>query len=143
MWLHMLNPLNWGGHKLDWRTACSETAPLALSVETWASAAQLDLAGLHIPNIDLRTTMGETRVSLPSGAGHTAASVRAVLGEVRVVIPQGVAARIHASSDLGEVSVDERRFPRSGTMYQSPDYDNAEHKVEIAAAAVLGEVRIY
>jgi len=143
MWLHMLNPLNWGGHKLVWRAAFNETVPLALSVETWASAAQLDLASLHIPNIDLRTTMGDTRVTLPASAGHTATSVQAVLGEVRVVIPRDVAARIEASSELGEVSVDERRFPRSGFAYQSPDFDTAEHKVEIAAGTVLGEIRIY
>lgn len=142
MWLRFLNPLNWGRRGLDWNLALNESLPLDLSLEVWAGEAHLDLSPLHLTGLELRTTMGESEVTLPAETGSMHARIHALLGEVRVYVPEGTAARIYTSSVLGEVSVNERRFPRSGAAYQSPGYDASESKIEIDAEAVLGELTI-
>ena len=75
-------------------------------------------------------------------AGLTRAKIRAGMASVDVRVPDGVAARIRAKGGMAEINVNRDRFPRSGDNYQSPDYDSAEHKVEIDAETGMGSLRI-
>jgi predicted membrane protein len=62
-------------------------------------------------------------------------------GNVVVRVPSGIAARIHATSGLGKVTVDPP-FSKTNNTYQSPDYDDAANKVEITANSGAGNVSI-
>ena len=57
-------------------------------------------------------------------------------------IPTGVAAKIHASSGLGKVTVEPRFSKTDGHTYQSPDYDSAADKIEITVNSGAGNVSI-
>jgi hypothetical protein len=57
-------------------------------------------------------------------------------------VPAGVAARIRSDSGLVDFRVDQERFPRTGDYYQSPDYDEAEHKVDLHVEMGVGSVKI-
>jgi hypothetical protein len=43
---------------------------------------------------------------------------------------------------LGNVSVDETRFPRAVEGWASPDYDSATNRAEISVEGGIGSVRI-
>jgi predicted membrane protein len=74
---------------------------------------------------------GSNTVNAGSGAGN-----------VVVRVPSGIAARIHATSGLGQVTVDPRFSKTDNNTYQSPDYDSAANKIEITASSGAGDVSV-
>jgi hypothetical protein len=59
-----------------------------------------------------------------------------------VRIPDGVAASIRASGGISSTRVDRNRFPRSAGRYQSPDYEQAENRVELKVSTGVGSIDI-
>jgi len=59
-----------------------------------------------------------------------------------VRIPSGMAAKIHATSGMGKVNVDGRLAQTGKDTYQSPNYDGAADRVEIAAHSGAGNVSV-
>ena len=57
-------------------------------------------------------------------------------------VPAGVAARIRTKITLGSTQVDEARFPRSASGYESPDYGTAGNRVDIDASGGVGSLRV-
>ncbi len=98
--------------------------PLRLRVETGAADAELDLAGLRLAELRLRTGASETRVSLPTAAGVTVVDAEGGATTIRFRVPDGVAARIRSSVVLGSSDIDTMRFPRTaaGDAWESPGF---------------------
>jgi hypothetical protein len=117
-----------------------EATPLRLEVETGACQMDLDLTSLLVRDLRIATGASSTLVRMPTAAGETRARVSAGAAEVKVRIPPGVAARIRVPTSLGEVKVDQSRFPGGSGSFESPDYAEARNKVdlsiEIGAASV-------
>jgi hypothetical protein len=57
-------------------------------------------------------------------------------------VPQGVAASIRARGGLASINIDSNRFPRSGDVNQSPDYETAANKVDMDIQTGVGSVDI-
>jgi hypothetical protein len=53
-----------------------------------------------------------------------------------------VTARISVESGLAGISIDTNRFPRSGSSYQSPDFDRAENSADIRIETGVGSVSV-
>jgi hypothetical protein len=136
-------PGTWGPAGLfDWTFGLSREVPLSLNFETGAGEARLDLTDLRVTDLRLQTGASATEIILPAGAGHTRAEIRAGAASVAMRVPDGVAARIRARGGLAGVSVNRNRFPRTGDVYQSADYDTAANKVEIDAEIGAGSIDI-
>lgn len=137
-------PGSWGMQRgFEWQVKLNETVPLALQVETGASDTRLDLSGLQVTDLWLKTGASATYVTLPAAAGYTRAKVEAGVASVSVRIPPGVAARLHVKGGLSSTAVDRNRFPRVGaSTYQSPDYETADHQVEMELDVGLGSVSV-
>jgi hypothetical protein len=71
-------------------------------------------------------------------------TVRAETGAASVVIevPTGVAARIRSRMALGSSHVDELRFPRVTTGFESPDYATASNRADIDLRGGVGSIRV-
>jgi len=132
---------SWGSSRI-WQIHLNEALPLTLNVQTGASQARLDLAALQLSKLKLQTGASETHVTLPAQAGHTQVRVETGMASVNLRVPEGVAARITAEAGLAEVKVDQRRFPRVGKGYASPDYDTAVHTVDIDIHVGMGSVTV-
>ena len=130
------------GHRLDWSLRLNSEIPLSLDVETGASETRMDLSGLRVTELWLRTGASASELTLPSEAGATRAEIRSGMASVTVRVPLGVAARIRAKSGLAAVTVDQSRFPRAGDGYQSPDYGTATNKVDIDIETGVGSVDV-
>ena len=61
---------------------------------------------------------------------------------VRLEVPPSVAARIQGRLALGSVKVDEARFPRGASGWASPDFEVAQHRVDITVEGGLGSVKV-
>ena len=145
---HMFSPFNmpwmWGpGDTLDWSISLNDDIPLALTFDTGAGEARLDLGDLCVTDLKISTGASSTDLTLPANAGHTRARIDAGAASVTVRVPSGVAARIQAGGGLASVNVDRNRFPRQGGVYQSPDYETASNKVDLKIETGVGSINVY
>jgi hypothetical protein len=125
-----------------WQLRLNPSLPLDLRFEGGAADVDLDLRTLRLRSLHVETGASSTRVVLPEAAGRTVATIKAGMAELRVEVPEGVAARINPGGGLSSVQVDERRFPRQGSSYVSPDYDTASNRVEIDVDAGMASVTV-
>jgi hypothetical protein len=130
------------GQSLDWSMRLNRDIPLTLSLETGASESRLDLSDLRVTDLELRFGAGSTSLTLPTNAGFTRVVIGSGVASLNVIVPQGVAARIHSSGGLSNISVSDR-FARNGNLYQSPDYENAVNKAEMDIEMGVGSVSIH
>ncbi len=132
----------WAPHARDWSMRLTHEIPLRLEIDTGASDARLDLRPLRIVELDLDTGASSTEIWLPEAAGQTHVKIDAGAASVTLRVPENVAARIETDMALGSVNVDRQRFPRTGKIYESPDYATAEHRVAIRAEGGVGSLTV-
>ncbi len=139
---------NWPGaigpdrYSLDWTLALTPDVPLALDLQTGASDNHIDLTGLRVTDLRIECGASSTHVRLPSGSGHTRVDLHYGAASLELQVPEGVAARIRVRGALMGVAIDQRRFPRSGDEYQSPDFASATDRVEIDAEGGVGSIKV-
>ena len=139
----MIFPWNWPeGRGWSWEFGLSPAVPLDLTFETGAAEADLDLRGLQVKDLLLKTGASATKIRMPANAGQTFARLEAGAASVNVHIPDNVSARIETESGLASIEVDQNRFPRQGEVYQSPDYEQAEHRLDLRVETGLGSIII-
>ncbi len=125
-----------------WRVGLSREVPVLLRVDTGASENLLDLSALRVVDLELHTGASETRIALPQAAGATTVRIEAGAASVRLRVPPGVAARIAGGMALGAAHVDERRFPRSGPGWASPDWASAANRVDVSFQGGVGSITV-
>jgi hypothetical protein len=136
-------PWNWtSGKGFQWEFGFTKDIPLNLVFETGAVDAHLDLAGLQVKDLLLKTGASSTNLTLPAAAGFTHVKIEAGVAAVNIRVPEGVAARVEAEVGLASVSVNQSRFPKLNGYYQSVDYESAENKVDIRIETGLGAIEI-
>jgi hypothetical protein len=136
-------PFSWSpGYTLDWNVRLNPAVSLNLDFETGAGESCLDLSDLQVKDLRLKTGASQTDLRLPVNAGYSRASISSGVAQVEITIPQGVAARLRTRGGLSDIQVDQGRFPRSGDLYQSPDYAEAENKVDLDVEMGVGAVRV-
>lgn len=136
-------PWNWTSRTgLSWDLSLSEAVDLDLTLETGASETELYLRDLQVKNLILKTGASATSVVLPEGAGLTTVRVEAGAASVKLEVPEHTAARIEAEAGLASIEINEERFPRAGSGYQSPHYQDADHKIDLKVQTGLGSIVI-
>lgn len=136
-------PFMWGSSTgMDWSLGLNREVALSLILDTGANDARIDLAELLVKEFVLSSGASSTRVTLPAAAGYTRVEVKSGVASVYLHVPEGVAARIRTQGGLASIQVDSRRFPQSGSYYQSPDYETAAHRVDISAETGVGSIEI-
>lgn len=132
----------WSGERLDWEVRLSPDVVLDLRIEGGASRSELDLRGLQVRRLDLRTGASQTTVTLPE-RGATSVSADAGAAQLVFSVPAGVAARIRSQMVVGSTEIDQGRFPRTGSgRYESADFATNPNRVEIEVRGGMGNVRI-
>jgi hypothetical protein len=134
--------LPWLDRRSEWTVGLTTEVPLDLRVDMGAARGRLDLSDTRVRSLELHTGASDTRVRLPRAAGVT--TVRAETGAASLVIevPLGVAASIRSRMTLGTSQVDESRFSRIGSGFESPDYANAPNRVDIDLQGGVGSIRV-
>lgn len=116
------------------------SVPIDLTVEAGLAETTLDLERLQVPRLTVETGASQTRIVLPA-RGRTTAQIEGGATSLDVRVPEGVAARIVVEGGANAVEIDERRFPRQGGEYRSPDFETAENwvtlRMEVGASRVV------
>jgi hypothetical protein len=137
-----IDPSVWGRHGLDWDLHLNSSLPTSLEINGGASDNLVDLSDTRVTDLKISTGASSTKVTLPTNAGFTKVKVDSGAASLDVKIPESVAARINIDSGLTGISVDTSRFPKSGGVYISPNYDSAENKVDIKIDTGVGSVSV-
>jgi hypothetical protein len=143
-WSQYMFPWNWssGSHGLNWDIGLNPTVPLALAFEIGASQAEIDLSGLRVTDLSIKTGASATQITLPANAGLTRARIEAGAASVDVRVPDSVAARIVARMGIGALSVDPRRFQRLGDAYETEGFSGAQNQVVLSIEGGVGTVSV-
>jgi cell wall-active antibiotic response 4TMS protein YvqF len=112
------------------------------SVKT--GAADLTVLGLANSRCDrLEFEGGIGKMTLDFGGAGTVSSevgVKMAVGELVLRLPRGTGVRV--SLDKFLASFQPAGLAQKGTSYESPDYDQAERKLNVAVRTAVGEVRV-
>jgi len=140
-------PSAWGlrfsrerANPIVWDLRLNQDVPMRLKVDTGAGAATIDLARLHVANLDVNTGVGTTTLTLPA-QGRMEARISGGVGATTISVPAGVAVRIEAETGLGQVRV-QGDYPRQDKLYVSPDYDTAANRVDLRVNGGIGSITI-
>ncbi len=128
------------GSAARWDIRLSAELPVTLDVTTGASQATLDLSGLKLSDLSLRTGVGQTQVTFPP-QGAVVARVSAGVGETTFTIPPGLPARITVRSGLASISAPPR-FARAGNVYTTPGFETTGNYLDLEVSAGVGRVVI-
>lgn len=115
----------------NWDVALSSTPEMTLDINGGAASANLDLRDLQITDINIDVGASDVDITMPASAGRVTADIDAGAADISIVIPEGVAARINADTGVSSLDIDESRFPKNDGRYASPDFDDAENRVDI------------
>jgi hypothetical protein len=116
--------------------------PLTLNIKSAASNTELDLSELKVTELRLDVDAGNCKVTIPSLASITYAYIDVAVANLEVTIPDGVAAKFKSDITLGNLQVDESRFPKKGDYYVSHDFESAENRVELEIDCDVGRVQV-
>jgi hypothetical protein len=115
--------------------------PLSLEIDSGASQTVLDLSDLPVRELAISTGASDTTITAPA-RGRTVVRVKAGAASVKVRVPDRTAARIVSRGGLASTKVDEARFPRRGSEFRSPDFDQAEDRVDLDVEAGAASVEV-
>jgi hypothetical protein len=133
---------DWGGRGLEWNVRFNQQVPLTLRLETGASESHLDFSDLQLSDLNLQTGASFTQITLPAHAVYTRVKISGGAASIKLRLPAGVSASIRYSSGFASLDVDQGRFPKSGNLYQSPDFAIAQNKVELMIEVGAASVEI-
>jgi hypothetical protein len=143
IWMNFGGPWFFGPWTpITWDVRVNKDIPLTLDLETGAGESHIDLSALRVEDVRLKTGASSTEMTLPARAGRSRVKVQSGAASVVLHIPDGVAAHIEVESGLAGISIDPNRFPRSGSVYESTDYAQAQNKLDIRIETGVGAVEI-
>ncbi len=88
------------------------------------------------------TGASETRIHMPRAASATTVRAKTGAASLIVEIPRGVAARIRSRMAIESSQIDEARFARTATGYESADYGQAANRVDLDLQGAVGSIRV-
>jgi hypothetical protein len=128
----------------EWKLVLNTEIPLSLDIQAGAGEAHIDLSALCVCDLLVQARSGAVQVILPSRVRRTEAVIKSGVAAVSLRIPEGVAARVRATGGLMSALVDTHRFPRTDSgLYQSPNYETAESRVDLQIETGLGVVTVH
>ncbi|MDO8750846.1 MAG: toast rack family protein [Dehalococcoidia bacterium] len=117
--------------KASWDLALSQTPKLTMDLAAGAADVKLDLRELKLSELNVNVGATDVEIVMPASAGDVMANINAGAANIIVTIPPGVSAKIKKHTGVSSFAIDAGRFPLSGDVYVSPDFDTAKNRVTI------------
>ncbi len=144
--LHLVASGSWYGPGVNfgpgysWDLAVNEDVHLDLRANFAVGRARLVLADATVETLKTEMAIGETVLVLPRAGDYTA-SVDGAIGSVVIHVPEGLGVRLRSDAGLASVDVPEG-YVKSGKTYQSANYAEAEHRVDLTVSVGIGSLEV-
>lgn len=125
-----------------WQIHLNPAIATDLMAHSHGGNVKLDLSEIRIASLSADTGGGNMEVILPQDIADLHVAARTGAGTVTVHVPGNVAARIHATTGMGKVTIDPRFIKTDDNTYQSPDFEGAAHRVEMTLHSGAGTVTV-
>ena len=125
---------------IRWDLQLNPEAVHNLQINLGLGQADLDFKDFSIENLQVETAVGNTHLILPAN-GDCQVQVEGAIGKLTVVVPQAIGVQLQASSGLGTTNVPDD-YIREGSGYRSPNYDQAEHRINLTISNAIGLIEI-
>jgi hypothetical protein len=133
----------WGeGRGFEWAIRLPEDVDFDITVEAGAGEINMDLQALQVSNLELKTGASSSKIHLPAHINHCRVKVEAGAAEVKLYLPTEMAARVKAEMGLAELKIDNSRFSKTGSGYETAEYAAAPRKIDIDIEAGVSSVEI-
>jgi hypothetical protein len=136
-----------GGHRAwppgrrRWDLSLKPGFPLELEFDVGGGESTIDLSGLLVNSVAVRAGASSTSIVLPE-RGRVGVRIQAGAASVEVRVPPQVPARIAFSGGMSSIKVDSGRFPRSGSVWESPGWDEAADRADIVIEGGAGSFTV-
>ncbi|HJS18025.1 MAG TPA: DUF5668 domain-containing protein [Anaerolineales bacterium] len=125
-----------------WRFQIPQDLPVLLTVESGASALDIDLADVLATRLALKTGASSANVIMPA-RGVSLLDVESGAASVNIRVPAATAARIRVKNGVAAVDVDTNRFPLLDSgIYQSSTFNTSSDRTEINIESGPGKVTV-
>jgi len=131
----------WPAWRRRWDLSLKPGFPLDLEFDLGAGESTIDLTGLLVNSVAVRTGASSTSIALPE-RGRVGVRIQAGASSVEVRVPPSGPARIAFSGGMSSIKVDEVRFPRTGSVWQSPGWDEASDRTDIVVEGGAGSFSV-
>ena len=151
--------------EFEWQIHLNPNLPSDITAYSGGGNIQLDLAGMVVTRLAADTGGGNVDVVLPDNASDMSVTAKTGGGNVTVVVgsditgnntviatsgagnvvvrlPGGIAARVHATTGMGKLTIDTQFTKIDDHTYQSPDYSHAADKIDITVESGAGDVNV-
>jgi len=132
--LDLRTELNAGRGRLD----LAGTRLGAVDLEVNAGDLRMDLTGAVLDSIDVEVNAGSVAIDLPADSFTGDLATNA--GSLALCVPDQLALRVRSTAALGSIDVD--GLVRRGSAWETPGYDAAINKADLAIEASVGSVTI-
>jgi predicted membrane protein len=94
-------------------------------------------------NVNASSSGGNVAVTVGSGiTGSSTINASSGAGNVVVHMPSSIAARIHATTGLGKLTIAPQFIKIDDNTYQSPGYDSAANTLDVTVESGAGDVSV-
>jgi hypothetical protein len=125
---------------MGWSFLLTESIPLELSLGLGAGNFDADLRKSNLDALVINTAVGDTQVILPE-IGRFDAQVTGAIGQIVIVIPRGIGVRVNPDTALVSLDIPDN-YLSSGGVYESPNYDSADNRIDLSVDLAIGNVVI-
>ncbi len=123
-----------------WHVSLNPNTATRLKIDGGVGVRTLELRDAMLEHLALDGGLGATRITLPAHGVFTA-KIDGGIGDTTVDIPDTLAVRMKIDSGLGNRQI-RGDFIQDGNRYLSPNYDSAEHRVELHVDHGIGSMTV-
>ena len=131
-----------GSVRNEWRLRLNNAIPMSLNANLGVGTSNLDLSGLTLTGLVVRTGVGETTIDL-SGDWQQGfdVNIEGGVGATTVRLPRDVGVQVTTSTGIGNVTVND--LNRDGDTYTNDAYDaGADVVLEVTVEGGVGEITL-
>ncbi|HEX6386622.1 MAG TPA: toast rack family protein, partial [Anaerolineae bacterium] len=126
----------------EWQLRLNSAIPMSLNANLGVGQSRLDLSGLTLTGLTIRTGVGETTIDLTGDwqQGFDV-NIEGGVGTTTVRLPRAAGVRVTTSTGIGNVTVND--LNRDGDAYTNDAYDEgADVVLDVAVEGGVGEITL-
>jgi hypothetical protein len=124
-----------------WDLGITSQVPVKLLVNLGAGEATLSLVQIRLSELNYQIGVGQSAISLPDLTSYSA-KVSGAIGLITIDVPDDAGVKIHTSTGLVTRTLPDGYSESADNEYISPNYEQAEKKIELYIDLAIGTLTI-